>query len=163
MTHTDVHKVASYTNLRYGLAPHSFDLVHDENFKIGVRLTFCVFATLQHAGCAVFKPASEHVGPSVAVLLDPIAGTEKVSIFPTKHYGTAPEQTATLNFQDWCLKPLGHPSGFVKSQQEGRSARRRRVFFRCRQRLGAMHRLDCFRNWPARRAPRSHEIRRWPG
>jgi hypothetical protein len=34
----------------------------------------------------------------------------KVAVFPTKPYGTTPEQTATLNFQDRCLKPLGHPS-----------------------------------------------------
>jgi hypothetical protein len=44
-----------------------------------------------------------------------IAGAEEVLIFQTKHYGTTPEQTAVLNFQDRCLKPLGHPSNTVKS------------------------------------------------
>jgi hypothetical protein len=39
--------------------------------------------------------------------------------FSHKHYCTAPEQTATLNFQDRCLKPLGHPE--PKNQKLARS------------------------------------------
>jgi hypothetical protein len=41
-----------------------------------------------------------------------IAGAEKALIFRTKQHDATQEQTAVLNFQDRCLKPLGHPSSF---------------------------------------------------